>query len=172
MKIKQLSAIVALTAYRTMLILGHFPGEVLRRSHKLGAGNRKCFTLVELVILIFIVGVLASILVPIMRGRIDAAKWSEAKAATGTIRRAILVFAAEKGIAEAQALTGSLGAAETQTALGFSETDLIGTYFVPSDYNIDLVNADGVAQITVTASVAGGPPAGDRRTLTVAGDWQ
>jgi type IV pilus assembly protein PilA len=154
-----------------MLILGHFPREVLRRSHKLRAENRRCFTLIELVIVILIVGILASILIPIMRGRINAAKWSEAKATAGTIRRAVRVLAAEKGIAEAQALTGSLGVAETQTALGFSGTDLIGTYFVPSDYNIDLVNAEGTAQITVTASVVGGPPAGETRTLTVAGEW-
>ena len=42
--------------------------------------SRKGFTLIEPMVAIFIVGVLAAETIPIMRGRIDSAKWSEAKA--------------------------------------------------------------------------------------------
>jgi general secretion pathway protein G len=37
----------------------------------------KGFTLVELMVVILIVSILAAVAIPILRGRIDAAKWSE-----------------------------------------------------------------------------------------------
>jgi prepilin-type N-terminal cleavage/methylation domain-containing protein len=59
--------------------------------------KRKGFTLIELMVVIFIVGILAAVAIPIMRGRIDAAKWSEGKAGAGSIRTAARAFCAEKG---------------------------------------------------------------------------
>ncbi|MGA2679737.1 MAG: prepilin-type N-terminal cleavage/methylation domain-containing protein, partial [Sedimentisphaerales bacterium] len=59
--------------------------------------NRKGFTLIELMVVIFIVGILAAVAIPIMRGRIDAAKWSEGKSAMGSIRTAARSLIAEKG---------------------------------------------------------------------------
>jgi len=59
--------------------------------------SRKGFTLIELMVVIFIVGILAAVAIPIMRGRIDSAKWSEGKAAAGSIRTAARAFCAEKG---------------------------------------------------------------------------
>ncbi|MGB2806252.1 MAG: prepilin-type N-terminal cleavage/methylation domain-containing protein, partial [Sedimentisphaerales bacterium] len=57
--------------------------------------KRKGFTLIELMVVIFIVGILAAVAIPIMRGRIDSAKWSEGRAAAGSIRTAARAFCAE-----------------------------------------------------------------------------
>ena len=59
--------------------------------------GRKGFTLIELMVVILIVGILAAVAVPIMRGRIDSAKWSEANASAGAIKSAVRAYIAEKG---------------------------------------------------------------------------
>jgi prepilin-type N-terminal cleavage/methylation domain-containing protein len=115
----------------------------------------KAFTLIELMIVILIVGILAAASVPLMRGRIDSAKWAEGKAAAGTIRTAVRARFAETGTTEG--LTGVLSNAALQTALGFHENDLTGTYFVPGDYTITAVNANGIATIRVTGSQSNAP---------------
>jgi len=88
---------------------------------------KKGFTLVELMVVILIVAILAAIAIPIMRGRIDAAKWTEGKAMMGTIATALRAHAAEN-----PAFTGAFTDASpewTWTALGLREADFEGTYF-------------------------------------------
>jgi type IV pilus assembly protein PilA len=93
--------------------------------------SRKGFTLIELMVVILIVGILAAVAIPILRGRIDAAKWSEGKAGCGTIGTALRAYAAEKGA------TGSYGAgAPTLAELGFIASDLHGTYFTIANYSV------------------------------------
>ena len=113
--------------------------------------NRKGFTLIELMVVIFIVGILAAVAIPIMRGRIDAAKWSEGKAAMGSIRTAIRAFEAEKGTTYDYTAT-------TLTALGFqlqangaAVSDLDGKYFTEECYTFAMTGYDTYT-ITCTAA--------------------
>lgn len=80
----------------------------------------RALTLIELMVVIIIVAILAAVMLPIMRGRIDSAKWSEGRAMAGTIKTAIKAYYAERGV----------GAAEpSYTELGFGPGDLEGKYF-------------------------------------------
>jgi prepilin-type N-terminal cleavage/methylation domain-containing protein len=106
------------------------------------------FTLIELMVVILIVGVLAAASVPMMRGKIDRSKWTEANAAAGAIRTAMKVYFVETG----STVTGNLSNESVQQALRFQDADLNGAYFVSSDYEIDSVSADGIAVVTVTGS--------------------
>jgi len=110
--------------------------------------NRKGFTLIELMVVIFIVGILAAVAIPIMRGRIDSAKWSEAKAAMGSIRTAARAYEAEKGSTYPAA---SYAAADLYTDLGFTQADLDGKYFSHAAY-VFAFTAYDTYTITCTAA--------------------
>jgi len=128
---------------------------------------RKGFTLIELMVVILIVGILAAASIPLMRGRVESAKWSEANATAGTIRSAVRVYFAETG--SSAAITGALSDAAIQSALGFNAADLTGTYFVPGDYEITAVDATGKATVVVTGSQANAPSGA--MTLNADGTW-
>jgi prepilin-type N-terminal cleavage/methylation domain-containing protein len=116
--------------------------------------SRKGFTLIELMVVIFIVGILAAVAIPIMRGRIDAAKWSEGKASAGSIRTAIRAIHAEKGPAfDYSTIT-------TLQDIGFAVDDLKGRYFKDGDYGYVISSGDPLTYlITVTANPATSPEA-------------
>lgn len=128
--------------------------------------KRSGFTLMELVVVILIISVLAAVAIPLMRGKIDRSKWSEANAAAGTIRNAARIYFAETG----SKLTGNLGDAAIQQALDVESSDLAGTFFVASDYEIDSVSDQGIAVITVTGSQANAPSGS--RTLALDGNFE
>jgi len=104
------------------------------------------FTLIELMIVIVIVSVLASVAIPILRGRINEAKWSEGRAMIGTISRAIRAYHAEKGHT-APAPTAFGG----PTGLGFLPGDLSGKYFIDADFTFSVTSMDPLL-FTVTAT--------------------
>jgi prepilin-type N-terminal cleavage/methylation domain-containing protein len=100
---------------------------------------RKGFTLIELMVVILIVAILAAVAIPIMRGRIDAAKWTEGKAMAGTLATAIRAFAAEHGADYGSAPGAADGYGTMKPGLdemGFiDQTDLRGTYFSQLNYS-------------------------------------
>ena len=128
----------------------------------------KCagFTLIELMVVILIVGVLAAAAVPLMRGKIDRSKWTEANAGAGAIRSAVKLYFVETG----NAVTGKFSNESVQRALNMQDADLAGAYFVASDYEIDSVSTDGVAVVTVTASQDNAPSGS--KTLTLDGNFE
>jgi type II secretory pathway pseudopilin PulG len=119
--------------------------------------------MVELMVVVLIVGILAAVAVPLMSGRIDASKWSEAKAAMGTIASALRSYAAEKG---------SFASAPTLAEIGLSNNELDGTYFSHEAYTITSASASSgqvTFEITCTAansSRTGKPGSPTAMTLT------
>lgn len=116
--------------------------------------SSKGFTMVELMVVVLIVGILAAVAVPLMSGRIDASKWSEAKAAMGTIASALRSYAAEKG---------SFASTPTLADIGIAGNDLDGTYFSSGAYTISSASAiNGQVSFVITCTAAnstrGGKP--------------
>jgi len=90
--------------------------------------KRKAYTLVELLAVIIILIIVLAVVVPILRGRIDAAKWSEGKTLMGLISEALRVYIAEKGMSYINFDD------ITMNRLGFAESDLTGRYFKPENF--------------------------------------
>jgi prepilin-type N-terminal cleavage/methylation domain-containing protein len=133
--------------------------------------KKEGFSLIEMIVVIAIVGILAAVIAPGYVRAVDKAKWSEACVTAGSIRSAVLAYAAETGITDAQMLVGSnLGDASVRTTLGFGPFDLDGTYFSPGDYTISAVNSAGVAEITATGGSKSESPTGTYK-LELDGDW-
>ena len=127
--------------------------------------SRKGFTLIELMIVVLIVAVLAAVLVPMMRARLDAAKWSEARSAIGNLASGVRAYWAEH---QDQAGTGDwvnpVIADVCLTRAGGGATgvgDLDGKYFSEECYLggtslvIGTVDAEHIEfSITCTAALA------------------
>ena len=127
--------------------------------------KRKGFTLIELLTVIFIVGILAAIAVPLYRGRIDSARWSEGKAGASSIRTAARAFCSER-----DSNWGGVWANVTLVDLGFNVVngaggdDLDGKYFTNESYSIAFT-AYNTYTITVTAAASLSP---DRASVPAA----
>jgi len=88
-------------------------------------GNKKGFTLIELMVVVLIVAVLAAVLVPLMTARLESARWSEGKAGVGTIATAVRARFAEEG----------QDFVPTANVLDYvNEADLYGKYFRRLNY--------------------------------------
>jgi prepilin-type N-terminal cleavage/methylation domain-containing protein len=115
---------------------------------------RKGFTLIELMVVLFIIGILSAIAIPYMRGRTDASKWSEGKAMAGTMRTAIRTLHAELGKGY------DYSNITTIAQLGFAPHDLDGKYFKETDFDFAITSGDPLTYtITVTANAATSPEA-------------
>ena len=131
--------------------------------------SRKGFTLIELMVVILIVGILAAVAIPILRGRIDAAKWSEGKAMMGSIATAIRAYHAEKGPTGAAPTILGVG----NTGLGFAAGDLTGKYFADADFTFNVTGMNPLAfSISCTPATQAERPATPATvTLNEAGTW-
>jgi len=106
--------------------------------------SKSGFTMVELMVVVLIVGILAAVAIPLMSGRIDSSKWSEAKAAMGTIASGIRAYAAEKG---------SFSSTPSLSDIGISNNELDGTYFTHEAYAITSASASsGQVSFVITCT--------------------
>jgi prepilin-type N-terminal cleavage/methylation domain-containing protein len=126
------------------------------------------FTLIELIVAILIVAILAAVAVPIMRGRIDSAKWSEGKAAMGTIAQSLRAYAVDKGS------TGTYPPSLAE--LGFIPSDLHGNRFTITNYSVPacafVPGADPELTFTILCTNVGtGINYPDQVILDEAGNW-
>lgn len=115
------------------------------------------YSMVELLVVIIIVSMLAAIAIPLMRGRVDSAKWSEGKARAGMIATAIRAWIAGYNMPGSWTnAPGSLDAME----LGFAVNDFKGTYFNQDNFTwaVDYDGENLQYIITITKPIASWKP--------------
>ena len=112
--------------------------------------KHNAFTLIELMVVILIVAVLAAAAVPLMRGRIDRSKWTEANAVAGSIRTSMKTYFMETG----NTVTGSLNDASVQQALSDKSLQQSTLTGMPSHKSIPMpVGIRLIAAVLVISAV-------------------
>ncbi|MBP7051169.1 MAG: prepilin-type N-terminal cleavage/methylation domain-containing protein [Phycisphaerae bacterium] len=109
--------------------------------------SSKAFTMVELMVVVLIVGILAAVAIPLMSGRVDSSKWSEAKAAMGTIATAVRAYAAEKG---------TFSTTPSLSDIGISANELDGTYFSNGCYALTSASCATIGQVNFVITCTAG----------------
>ena len=130
--------------------------------------KRKGYTLVELLVVVSIVVILAAVIIPILRGRIDAANWSEGRALMGTISQAIRTYTAARN--ETLYNFDEL----SQAALGFLDSDLDGVHFDKDDFSWtgDYDMSNNRLTFTIIATAGEGIVSPSMMTLDQDGIWK
>ena len=136
--------------------------------------KRKGFTLIEMMVVILIIAILAAVALPIIRGGIDDAKWTEGLSGADSIRSSIRAYIAEHGNKhDYDELLGCLCGGPIAQVLGFAEEDLNGRYFNQDSYfitDIDVTLEGAGCVIEGTAKDVSGAPPGVG-TLAKDGSW-
>jgi len=123
-------------------------------------GNMQGMTLVELMIVVVIVSILASVAIPIYQANVKRGKASEADASLGSIRTALRVYYAEYAAYPVQA------SAKRPDSLGIDilANDLDGKYFAIGDYTYT-----GTTSTYTIKATGSGSQSGINRSLDQAG---
>lgn len=140
--------------------------------------KNKGFTLIELMVVILIVAILAAVLAPMMTGRINEAKWTEGKAAAGTLATAIRATLAEQrdALAPVDLGTGITGVAGSNNfeVIGVLDNDLLGKYFNVACYaisNVTYAEPTGAMTYDVTVTPVAGTGIRGSYMLDETGTW-
>lgn len=127
-------------------------------------GNNRGFTLIELMIAVTIVGILATVAIPMFQTVPERSKSTEAVTALGLIRSAMRIYYVEHGT-YANAVHFTDGAQVTNGGhLGVTDSDLMGRYFSSECYtfngaptaNAYTIECDGSASTAPFASEVAG----------------
>jgi len=111
--------------------------------------KKRAFTLIEMMAVMLVLAILAAVVIPIVRGRTEQAKWSEAAATAGSIRMAMRAYHAENSVAAVAMVDSTVDT--IQETLGFASGDLTGRHFQAGNFKITDVDGNGNATITVAA---------------------
>ena len=129
--------------------------------------RRKGFTLVETMIVVLIVAILGAVAVPILRARIDSAKWTEGRTMASTIATAIRTWS----VGTAQANPAWTPITLTPKMLGFAPGDLSGVYFKTSNFSWVVDNSNNKLSYTIKITKPDGIGSPGSQILNQAGDW-
>jgi len=114
--------------------------------------RQKGLTLIELVVVMLIITILVAVSIPLMRGRVNSAKWAEGKAFMGTIAKALRAYVATTG--------EDFKAVPTLSDLGFSSGGLTGSYFTSGGSGNGnftwVIHDDDPIEYTITATAPSG----------------
>ena len=125
--------------------------------------NQRGFTMVELMIVVTIIGVLASIAFPMFQLVPQRSKSTEAVTALGLIRSSMRIYYVEHGTFANPSLFTDGAQVTNGGLLGVSDRDLGGRYFSTESYtfsgaataNSFIIECDGAASTALCASEVG-----------------
>lgn len=127
------------------------------------SGDQSGFTLVEMLIVMVVIGILATVAIPMYQLVPERSKATEGDAALGAIRSAMRVYYGEHGTYVNPSFVDG-GAVTAGGILSVSDTDLAGRYFSTECYTFDgapaantfTIECDGANSTAPYASEASG----------------